>query len=145
MADIDELIKKAMKDRNSSLLAGYRAVKSKMMVEKTSPKPLPLSAEQLFLKMVQKEIKERQETNSYYGADAGSKVVAENELIIKGLASHLPQKLSPAEQEKIVTEAIAKTKAKTMKDLSSVMAELGKKRDLIDMGYAAKLTKQRLQ
>jgi len=70
--DIDELIKKAMLEKNSARKEAYRAIKAEFLLINTGSKgiaPRPV-AEEDEVKVVRKLIKEREEQVSMYEANS---------------------------------------------------------------------------
>lgn len=63
---------------------------------------------------------------------------------ISVLKAILPERLSGADLEKLVDEAIAKTGASGMRDMGRVMAELSAAGDRIELGEAAAYAKAKL-
>lgn len=71
--------------------------------------------------VLQKELKSRQETISEAQRGGRPELVAENEAEIGVLREFLPQALSPAELESLVSEIIAETGASSPADMGKVM------------------------
>ncbi|MBL0691523.1 MAG: GatB/YqeY domain-containing protein [SAR324 cluster bacterium] len=136
MQKIDELIKIEMKNRNPIMLKAFRAVKAKIMLEKTKKKPSSISEEDLFLQSTNKEIKERIEANSYFKDDSHPDL-KENNIIIKGLTKFLPSKLSKDDQLNFIKKIITTAKANSIKDIGSIMQKLAPHKLLLDMKLAS--------
>jgi hypothetical protein len=95
--------------------------------------------------VIANEIKKRRESIELFER-GGNKAMAEKEkkeAVI--LQAYLPEQLSEAEVEKIVKEAIAKTGAKTQKEMGLVIREvMGKSKGKADGALVSKLAKQLL-
>ena len=142
--DINELIKTSMKAGDKLALEAYRAVKGKIQLELTrggTEKPDP---ERLFKDCVNREIKERKESNSFI-KDSSSPDFVYNEKIIILLEGHLPKKLSEADQKKLISETVKSIGAQGLKDLGKVMGALTPKKDVLDMKQVSTWVKQILE
>lgn len=135
MQKIDDLIKESMKAKNAPMLTGFRAVKTKILLEKTSATPTKLSDEQIFSAAVAKEIKEREEANSYF-KDHKHPDFIDNTIIVEGLKKFLPQKLSATEQLSMIKKIITDTHTKSLADIGKVMGKLAEHKDYLDMKMA---------
>ena len=143
MPKIDLLIKDAMKSRNAAMLKAFRAVKSKIMLETTRSTPSTLSAEELFMRMLVKEVKERNEANSFF-KDKSHPDYLENCKIIEGLSDFLPKKLPADEQNKLVKKIIIESGAKNLSDIGIVMSQLKEHKLSLDMRLASQQVKDAL-
>ena len=136
MLDIDAHIKQALKAKDSAALVAYRAVKAKINLKLTEAgrgADKPLSEPEL-LALIQKEIKERTESNEFLTPDRAD--YQENARIITVLSEHLPRALSTEEVDAAVKKAIADSGAAGPKDMGKVMAALRGTPGL-DMGEAS--------
>ena len=140
---IDTLIKDALKAKNPIALEGYRAVKSKMMLELTKGDPKIENNQALFLACIKKELKERVEENSFQ-KDSTSHVFVKNSTIISELEQHLPKQLGEFEQDALIAEAIEKTGATGPQFMGKVMGQLKDYKDKMDMARASKIIKDKL-
>ena len=134
--NVDEAIKKAMKERNPSALAAYRSLKTKILNKLTEAgrgHDKPLSDEEL-VALVKREVKERQEANEFL--DASRPEYQENASIIAVLETLLPAQLSPEAMEAAIKKVIADTGAAGPQDFGKVMGAL-KKISGLDMGAAS--------
>jgi uncharacterized protein len=124
MLDVDAAIRTALKAKDHPALVGYRALKAKVNLKLTeagrgTDKPL---TEPELLALIQREIKERQESNEFLTPDRAD--YQENARIIEVLSAHLPRALSEEELEAAVRKAIAEAGAAGPKDMGKVMAAL---------------------
>ena len=124
MLDIDAHIRQSLKAKDPAALTAYRAVKAKINLKLTEAgrgHDKPLSEPEL-LALVQREIKERTESNEFLTPERAD--YRENARIIAVLSAHLPKALSGAELDAAVRKAIAEAGAAGPKDLGKVMAAL---------------------
>ena len=134
--NVDEAIKKAMKEKNASALAAYRSLKTKILNKLTEAgrgQDKPLSDEEL-VALVKREVKERQEANEFL--DASRPEHQENRQIIAVLETLLPAQMSAEAMEAAIRKVIADTGAAGPQDLGKVMGAL-KKVPGLDMGAAS--------
>ena len=120
---INNDIKKAMLAKDSKRLEALRAVKSVILLLKTSPEGF---TEDSVNKALQKEVKKRKETAEIY---AGQKRpdLEEVELFQAGvIEEYLPKQLSEAEIREEIKKIIAATGAKGQGDLGKVMGSASK-------------------
>lgn len=116
MADL----KSAMKNKDQAALRSIRAIKAALLLAKTdgSGKQIDKTGE---IKLLQKLVKQRQDSLDIYtkqGREDLAKVEREEIEVIK---KYLPEQLSEAKIEEVVSEIIQKTGASSMKDMGKVM------------------------
>ncbi|MCX8081609.1 MAG: GatB/YqeY domain-containing protein [Bacteroidia bacterium] len=117
-------IKAAMLAKESKKLEALRAIKSVVLLLKTSPEGL---TEESAIKSLQKEVKKRQESADIY-KQQNRPDLAEAELYQAEIISqYLPKALSPEELEAEVKTIIAETGAKTAAEIGKVMGAATKK------------------
>ena len=142
-ARINEDMKAALRARQADRLKAIRlllaANKQREIDERTE------LVDSDVLAVIDKMMKQRRESIAQFDA-AGRKDLADQE---RGeaavLEEYLPQPLSPAELEALVGAAIAKTGAKTLKEMGAVMAELRPKvSGRADMGFVSRLVREKL-
>lgn len=116
-----EEMKAAMKAKDSVALESLRAIKSALLMAKTEKgggKPLTEADE---IALVQKQVKQRKESAAIY-QEQGREDLAGPELAqVAVLERFLPEQLSEAEIEQVVTDAIRKLNAEGMQDMGKVM------------------------
>jgi len=146
--EINTALKQAMKARDERRVSTLRlvnaAIKNADIEVETAKKP-PLSDDDL-LALLQKMIKQRQESLEIY-EKAGRAELAERERgeieIIRG---YLPKQMSEAEMRAAIADAIKATGAQGMKDMGKVMAALRQAHaGKMDFGKASGLVKSLLQ
>lgn len=113
-------LKVAMKEKNQAGLRGIRAIKAAILLAKTdgTGKELNETAE---IKMLQKLVKQRQDSLEIYkkqGRDDLAKIEEEEIEIIK---NYLPKQLSTEEITPLLKQIITEVGASNMKDMGKVM------------------------
>lgn len=144
MIDVDEAIRKALKDKDRVALTAYRAVKTKAGVKLTESgretgKPL---TEEEWLAILRREIKERAEANEY--RDPADPDHAFDQGVIDVLERQLPQQPSPEETDALVEKAIAAVRPDGMRDMGKVMAALRREHTGLEMALVSAKVKERL-
>jgi len=117
---IQKDIMDAMKAKESVRLTAVRAIKSAILLAKTSEGGKELSDPDI-IKIIQKLSKQRKETAEQFVA-AGRQELADNELAEAAvLDTYLPKQLSEAEVESKLKEIIAAVGASAPSDMGKVM------------------------
>lgn len=123
---IQKDIMEAMKAHNTVRTNAVRAIKSEILLAKTSGAGAEITDGDV-IKLIQKLIKQRKESAAMY-AQGGRQDLADNELAEAAeMEGYLPKQLSEAEVEEIVKGIIAETGASSMADMGKVMG-LGTKK-----------------
>ncbi len=123
---IQKDIMEAMKAHNTVRTNAVRAIKSEILLAKTSGSGSELTDGDI-LKLIQKLIKQRKESAEMY-AQGGRKDLADNELAeASEMEVYLPKQLSEAEVEEIVKSIITEVGATKMSDMGKVMGVATKK------------------
>ncbi|WOI21818.1 GatB/YqeY domain-containing protein [Nonlabens ulvanivorans] len=118
--DIMTAMKEAMKAKDQTALAALRAVKSELLLAKTSGDTADLSEEDE-IKLVQKLVKQRKDSARIF-SEQNREDLSEPELAQAAvLEQFLPEQLSEEEIAKVVQDIIAQTGAAGMKDMGKVM------------------------
>lgn len=116
-------VKASMLAKDSKRLEAVRALKSVILLLKTSPEGL---TEESAMKAIQKEYKKRKETAEIY-IQQNRQDLAEDELAqAKVMEDYLPKQLSEDEIKDIVKKAIAETGASSATDMGKVMGAANK-------------------
>ncbi len=124
--DIMAAMKDAMKQKDQTRLAALRAVKSEILLAKTSGDSEELT-ETDEVKLVQKLVKQRRDSAKIY-AEQNRQDLAEPELAQAAvLEKFLPEQMSEQEVQKVVDDIIAQTNASGMKDMGKVMGQANQK------------------
>jgi hypothetical protein len=120
---INNDIKEAMKAKDSQRLEALRAMKSVVLLLKTSPEGL---SEESATKALQKEVKKRRETADIYNtqnrADLAGVEIAQADVI----ESYLPKQMSGEELKAEVQKIIAQVGASSPADMGKVMGVASK-------------------
>lgn len=123
---IQKDIMEAMKAHNTVSTNAVRAIKSEILLAKTSGAGAEITDGDV-IKLIQKLIKQRKESAAMY-AQGGRQDLADNELAEAAeMEGYLPKQLSEAEVEEIVKGIIAETGASSMADMGKVMGLATKK------------------
>lgn len=123
---IQKDIMEAMKAHNTVRTNAVRAIKSEILLAKTSGAGAEITDGDV-IKLIQKLIKQRKESAAMY-AQGGRQDLADNELAeASEMEGYLPKQLSEAEVEEIVKGIIAETGASSMADMGKVMGLATKK------------------
>lgn len=123
---IQKDIMEAMKAHNTVRTNAVRAIKSEILLAKTSGDGAEITDGDV-VKLIQKLIKQRKESAAMY-AQGGRQDLADNELAEAAeMEGYLPKQLSEAEVEEIVKGIIAETGASSMADMGKVMGLATKK------------------
>ena len=125
---LNEELKHAMKSKDSLKLESLRAIKSAIILFKTSSnfKGEDLSIDQE-VKLLQKLVKQRKESANIYRNQNRLDLAELEESQATIIQSFLPKQISLEEIEKIVMKIIEDIKAESMKDMGKVMGIANKK------------------
>jgi len=113
-------LKAAMKSKDQASLRGIRAIKAALLLAKTdgSGKDLDESGE---IKILQKLVKQRQESLDIYNKQGREDLAAVEKEEIAVIQKYLPQQMGEKELMTIVKSIVEKTGAQSMKDMGKVM------------------------
>jgi uncharacterized protein YqeY len=117
---INDGIKAAMLAKDKIRLDALRAVKSVILLEKTSEKPKEID-EAEGIKMLQKLVKQRKETAEIYSTNNRQELADKELAEVAILEEFLPKQLSEAEIEAAVRAIVTETGATGMKEMGKVM------------------------
>lgn len=119
-------LKEAMKAKNTVALEALRAVKSELLLAKTSGANGELSEDQE-IALLQKLVKQRKEAAEQFEANE-RKELAEKELAqAEVIQQFLPAQLSDEELTAAITEIVAEVGATSSKDMGKVMGAASSK------------------
>lgn len=138
-------IKSAMKEKNMDKLNALRLVQSAFKNREIEMRPNPMPEEEC-LTVIKKLVKQRKESIEQFQA-AGRQDLVDNETKeLKLLETYLPAQMSREQIEKIVSEAIAATGAKTVKEMGAVMKEAqARSKGTADNKVLSEIIKSKLQ
>jgi uncharacterized protein YqeY len=121
MADL----KTAMLTKNEAGLRAIRAIKSAILLAKTSAGGKELSEEDE-VKMLQKLVKQRQESISIYETQQREDLAAPEREEVAIISKYLPEMMSEDDVRKAVKAAIEETGAKSPAEMGKVMGVVTK-------------------
>ncbi len=121
MADL----KTAMLTKNQAGLRAIRAIKSAILLAKTSAGGKELSEEDE-VKMLQKLVKQRQESISIYETQQREDLAAPEREEVAIISKYLPEMMSEDDVRKAVKAAIEETGAKSPAEMGKVMGVVTK-------------------
>ena len=144
---INDALKEAMKAKNKRAVSTLRMVNSTLknadIEVRGAGKPALGEAE--VLAILQKMIKQRQESVELYKKGGRDDLVAQEEAEIAIISGYLPRQMSDAEMKSAIDAAVAETEASGMKDMGKVIGALrGKYAGQMDMAKASALVKAKL-
>lgn len=114
-------MKIAMKNKDQSTLAALRAVKSELILVKTSGNASEETSKVEENKLLQKLVKQRKDSAAIF-SEQNREDLAQPELDQAAVIStFLPEQMTEAAVEKVVVEVITQTGASSMKDMGKVM------------------------
>ncbi|MBS0536124.1 MAG: GatB/YqeY domain-containing protein [Proteobacteria bacterium] len=144
--DINKALTEAMKAKNERAVSTLRMVNSTLknadIEARTTGKALDDAA---VLSILQKMIKQRQESVEMYKKGNRADLVKQEEEEIAVISAYLPKQMSDAEVAAAIDAAIAETGAAGMKDMGKVIGILrGKYAGQMDFGKASGMVKAKL-
>lgn len=145
--DINNALKDAMKASNAKTVSTLRMVNSAIKnadIEARGQGKEPLGDAEL-LSLLQKMIKQRQESVELYDKGGRAELAAGEREEIAIIAGYLPKQMSEDEVKAAIAAAIAETGAASMKDMGKVVGALrGKYAGQMDFAKASGLVKAAL-
>jgi uncharacterized protein YqeY len=145
--DINKALTEAQKAKNERVVSTLRMVNSTLknadIEARGSGKPALGDAE--VLSILQKMIKQRQESVELYKKGARADLVKQEEEEIAIISAYLPKQMSDAEMTAAIEAAVKDTAAAGMKDMGKVIGALrGKYAGQMDMAKASTMVKATL-
>ena len=146
--DINKALTEAMKAKNERAVSTLRMVNSSLKnadIEARGASKPPLD-DAAVLALLQKMIKQRQESVELYKKGNRPELVKQEEEEIAIISGYLPKQMSDAEMGAAIDAAIKDTGAAGMKDMGKVIGALrGKYAGQMDMAKASAAVKAKLQ
>jgi uncharacterized protein YqeY len=146
--DINKALTEAMKAKNERAVSTLRMVKSKLNnadIEARGQGKPPLGDAEV-LPVLQKMIKQRQESVELYQKGGRADLVKQEQEEIAIISGYLPKQMSDPEMTAAIETVIKDTGAASMKDMGKVIGALrGKYAGQMDMAKASALVKAKLQ
>ena len=118
-------IKTAMLSKDEAGLRGLRAIKSALIIAKTSGASAEASADEE-IKMLQKLVKQRKESVEIYTAQNRPDLAEKEQQEIAVIEKYLPKQMGEDEIRTILKQIIETTGAKTPADMGKVMGAASK-------------------
>jgi len=145
--DINNAVKEAMKAKEERKLSTLRMVNSSIKnadIEARGQGKQPLSDEDI-LGLLQKMIKQRQESVELYDKGGRAELAAQEREEIAVISAYLPKQMSEDEVKAAIAAVITDTGAAGMKDMGKVIGALKSKyAGQMDFGKASGLVKAAL-
>ena len=123
---LNDELKAAMRAKDSLKLEALRAIKSAVLLVKTSTAGDVDLTEEEEIKLLQKLVKQRKDSAVIFKEQNRDDLATPEEAQARVIAQFLPDQLSHQEIEQIVDEIVAKTGAQGMKDMGKVMGMASK-------------------
>jgi uncharacterized protein YqeY len=146
--DINNALKEAQKAKNERTVSTLRMVNAALKnadIEARGQAKPPLGDAEV-LSILQKMIKQRQESVELYQKGNRADLVKQEQEEIAIISGYLPKQMSEAEMTAAIEAAIKDTGAAGMKDMGKVIGALrAKYAGQMDFGKASGLVKARLQ
>ena len=115
-------LKQAMKDKDQAALRSIRAIKAAILLAKTDGSGKEIDE----IKIIQKLVKQRQESLDIYSKQNREDLALTEREEIEILQRYLPAQMSDEELTVFIHDLIAKTGANSMKDMGKVMGMASK-------------------
>jgi uncharacterized protein len=145
--DINNAVKEAMKAKDERRLSTLRMVNSTIKnadIDARGQGKPPLGDAEL-LGVLQKMIKQRQESVELYDKGGRAELAAQEREEIAIISAYLPKQMSEAEVKAAIASVIAETNAAGIKDMGKVIGALkAKHAGRMDFGKASGLVKAAL-
>jgi hypothetical protein len=144
--DINKALTEAQKAKNERTVSTLRMVNSTLknadIEARTTGKPV---GDAEVLSLLQKMIKQRQESVEMYKQGGRDDLVKQEQEEIAIISGYLPKQMSDDEMKAAIDSAVAETGAAGMKDMGKVIAVLrGKYAGQMDFGKASGMVKAKL-
>lgn len=146
--DINKALTEAMKAKDERKVSTLRMINSSLKnadIEARGGGKQPLGDAEV-LSLMQKMIKQRQESVELYKKGNRADLVKQEEEEIAIISGYLPKQMSDTEMAAAIDAAVKETGAAGMKDMGKVIGALrGKYAGQMDMGKASAAVKAKLQ
>jgi uncharacterized protein YqeY len=123
---VNQQMKDAMKAKDQAALRALRAIKSEILLFKTSgaSKELDDATE---IKILQKMVKQRRDSASIYAEQGRDDLATTENEEIEVISQFLPKQMDEQELDTFVGELVAELGASSMQDMGRVMGEANKR------------------
>ena len=122
---INNDLKEAIKAKDAATLRGVRAIKSAILLHKTSGAGVEVTAEDA-IKILQKLVKQRKESLGIFEQNGRTELAQTEREEIEVIERYLPKQLSEADIEAVVKNIIAEMGATGMKEMGKVIGAANK-------------------
>ena len=122
---INNDLKEAMKAKDAATLRGVRAIKSAILLHKTSGAGVEVTTEDA-IKILQKLVKQRKESLGIFEQNGRAELAQTEREEIEVIERYLPKQLSEADFEAVVKNIIDETGAASMKEMGKVIGAANK-------------------
>ncbi len=119
LTKINTDLKNAMKAKESDKMAALRAIKSELLLIKTSGDSE--ITDEKAMRVLQKLVRQREESADIYKKKSRNDLYEKEMKELEYIREYLPKQLSDEELTEIIGEIITKTGASSMKDMGKVM------------------------
>lgn len=144
-AQISEDMKVAMRARNSETLSSIRFILAAIKNKEIELRPKDISDSDV-IGVLKKHLKQNHDSIKQYKQTGQQESVAKLDAENKVIQKYVPQALSHAETEKLVSSIIGELKATSVKDMGNVMKVLKEKSDgRLDSQLASGIVRAQLQ
>ena len=122
----NEDLKTAMKSRDQAAVSTLRMINSTLKDRDIAARPKGVTQvdDAEIVDMLQKMVRQRQESIALYKQGGRQELVDKEQAEIDLIERYMPKKLSEAEQDAAIAKAIADSGAASIKDMGKVMAAL---------------------
>ena len=138
----NEDLKTAMKSRDQAAVSTLRMIQSTLKDRDIAARPAAQIDEAAIVDMLQKMVRQRQESIELYKQGNRPELVEKEQAEIDLIERYMPKKLSDAEQDAAIAKAIADAGATSIKDMGKVIgilkAEYAGRMDFAKVGPAVK-------
>jgi uncharacterized protein YqeY len=123
---IDQEIKQAMLAKDQARLRGLRAIKAAILLARTEKGSAEEITEETESKILQKLVKQRKESSDIYKQQGREDLSLIEEEEIAVISSFMPQQLTKAEIEAVISAIIKSSGASSIKDMGRIMGMANK-------------------
>jgi uncharacterized protein len=125
--DLSDALKDAMRSKDETAVSTLRMIlaglKDRDIAARTRGSGEPIADAEI-LEMLQKMVRQRQESIVLYKKGNRPDLVAKEEAEIGVIERYLPKPLSDAEMETVIGQVVGRTGAKSIRDMGRVIAAL---------------------
>jgi uncharacterized protein YqeY len=143
--DINNALKQAMKTGQARRVSTLRMVNAAILERETRGPERVTLADAEILDVMQKMIKQRQESLDIYEKAGRAELAAQEREEIEIISAYLPKPMSDLQAAEAISELIREIEAETLKDMGRTMAALKQRfSGRIDLSKASALVKKLL-